>query len=78
MLMWKPKDKADYYKKKADLVVKTFIETGENFEETAKIHWFNSVRSVYRYLKYAGYELPEQGRGTDGKFLARKKIKHGK
>ncbi len=34
--MWKPKDKADYYKKKADLVVKTFIETGENFEETAK------------------------------------------
>ena len=67
--MWKPKGKNDYYKKKADLVVKTFIETGGDFEKTAKIHWFKSVRSVYRYLKYAGYVLPEQGRGKNGRFL---------
>ena len=73
--MWKPKDKEDYYKKKADLVVETFKRTGGDFEKTAQMHRFNSVRSVYRYLSYAGYVLPEQGRGADGKFLPRKKIK---
>ena len=65
--MWKPKDKEDYYKKKADLVVETFKRTGGDFEKTAQMHRFNSVRSVYRYLSYAGYVLPEQGRGADGK-----------
>ena len=73
--MWKPKDKEDYYKKKADLVVETFKRTGGDFKKTAQMHRFNSVRSVYRYLSYAGYVLPEQGRGADGKFLPRKKIK---
>ena len=73
--MWEPKGKQDYYKKKAALVVKTFEETGGDFEKTAAIHWFDSVRSVYRYLEYAGYELPKQARGSDGRFLPKGKIK---
>lgn len=66
--MYEPMNKARY-RKRAREVLATFIETGGDFEKTAKEHFFRSTRSVYRYLNYAGYKFSPQPRGKDGRFI---------
>ena len=66
--MYIPKDPKKYLKK-AKEVVKTFKETGCDFEKTAEIHWFKNIRSVYRYLNYAGYKFSKRQRDKLGRYI---------
>ena len=75
-MVWKPKKSKEKYLKKAKEVVETFEKTKHDLEKTAQAHWFHDVRSVYRYLKLAGYKLPPRERDDHGRYLPSKKLKN--
>ena len=71
-MTWKPKKNKQKYLDRAKEVADTYERTGNNLEETARVHWFRDVRSVYRYLKLAGYKLPKRQRDERGRYLPSK------
>ena len=62
--MYTPKEKME----KARAVVKTFEETGHDYEKTAEAHWFKDIGSVYRFLRHAKYKFPERTRNKLGQY----------